>query len=249
MGHGKAYRFKSPESHIHEVFWDVVWLRKTGDKKIFMQIVMPVTDPNRAPNKAILNHICLQTEIAEVFEPCTPGKGGSSTIPYKRNPVGCIAMLANASRVCNLVSTMLSCMVQDHEEAKSIWHEEWETLIDIVQLAAGAVQQACIVTSGLEADTAKMLSHIELTNGLIYAENVSCALANHIGKADAHIVMEKLCKEANRQKTHLKTLVQKCDAVTKFLSLENIEALFDPQNSTGIYDQLVNNMRSFKPYK
>ncbi|CAN5710628.1 3-carboxy-cis,cis-muconate cycloisomerase [soil metagenome] len=183
--------------------------------------------------------LLMQTEIAEVFEPSVPGKGGSSTMPHKRNPVGCIAILANAQRIPNLVATILSSMVQDHERATGNWHAEWETIIDIVQLTAGIVHQACIVTNGLEVDTAKMRSNIELTNGLIYAENVSLALAEYIGKSDAHTLMEELCKKAVQQKIHLKELVQKNDAVTKFLSSENIDALFDPQNSTEISDLFI----------
>lgn len=183
--------------------------------------------------------LLMQTEIAEVSEPSAPGKGGSSTMPHKRNPVGCIAILANAQRVPNLVATMLSCMVQDHERATGNWHAEWETLADIVQLTAGAVQQACIVTNWLEVDAAKMRSNIELTNGLIYAENISLALAEHIGKADAHALMETLCKEAVEQKIHLKELVERNGTVIKYLSQVQIDDLFDPENSTGICDSFI----------
>lgn len=184
--------------------------------------------------------LLMQTEIAEVFEPAAPGKGGSSTMPHKRNPVGCIAILSNASRVPALVSTMLDCMVQDHERGTGNWHAEWETLADIVQLTAGAVHQACIVTNGLEVDTEKMLSNIELTNGLIYAENISLALAKDIGKETAHGLMEKLCKEAMELKIPLKELVKKNDLVAKYISLMQIDDLFNPANSIGFCDDFIN---------
>jgi 3-carboxy-cis,cis-muconate cycloisomerase len=181
----------------------------------------------------------MQTEVGEVFEPAAPGKGGSSTMPHKRNPVSCIAILSNASRVPALVSTMLGCMVQDHERATGNWHAEWETLAEIVQLTAGALQQACIVTNGLEVDTEKMRSNIELTNGLVYAENVSLALAKKVGKEAAHTLMETLCKEAIGLKIHLKELVQKNDIVMKYLSLAQVNDLFNPENSTGISDVFI----------
>lgn len=183
--------------------------------------------------------LLMQTEIAEVFEPDVAGKGGSSTMPHKRNPVSCIAILSNVSRVPALVSTMLSCMVQDHERATGNWHAEWETLADIVQLTAGAVHQACIVTNGLEVDTEKMLENIELTNGLIYAENISLALAKDIGKETAHILMEKLCKEAMELKIPLKELVKKNDVVAKYISLAQVDDLFNPANSIGISAVLI----------
>lgn len=183
--------------------------------------------------------LLMQTEIAEVFEPAALGKGGSSTMPHKRNPVGCIAILSNASRIPALVSTMLGCMVQDHERATGNWHAEWETLADIVQLTAGAVHQACIVTNGLEVDTDKMLHNIELTNGLIFAENISLALAKHIGKETAHTLLEELCKDAVEGKMQLKELVQKNETICKYLSQVQIDDLFNPANSLGLCAFLI----------
>ncbi|QEC66862.1 3-carboxy-cis,cis-muconate cycloisomerase [Panacibacter ginsenosidivorans] len=188
--------------------------------------------------------LLMQTEIAEVFEPSVPGKGGSSTMPHKRNPVGSIAILANTQRIPNLVATMLSCMVQDHERATGNWHAEWETLTDIVQLTAGTVHQACIITNGLEVDTAKMCSNIELTNGLIYAENISLALAEHIGKSDAHTLMETLCKEAVDQKIHLKELVEKNDTISRYLSLNDMQQLFSSDNALGLCNAFIDRVIS-----
>ena len=160
-------------------------------------------------------------------------------MPHKRNPVGCIAILANANRVPNLVATMLFCMVQDHERATGNWHAEWETLVDIVQLIAGAVHQACIVTNGLEIDAEKMRNNIELTNGSIYAENISLVLANHIGKSDAHSLMETLSKEAIQQKIHLKKLVQKNNIISQYLSSNEIENLFGPGDALSLCNVLI----------
>lgn len=190
--------------------------------------------------------LLMQTEISEVSEPAVAGKGGSSTMPHKRNPVGCIAILANANRVPNLVATMLNCMTQDHERATGSWHAEWETLADIVQLAAGTVHQACTVTNGLEVDKEKMRNNIELTNGLIYAENISLALAKYIGKSDAHALVEALCKDALHKKIHLKELAEKNDTISQHLSLTEITHLFSPADSLGLCNSFIDQLLQFQ---
>jgi len=183
--------------------------------------------------------LLMQTEIAEVAEPSAEGKGGSSTMPHKRNPVGCVAILANATRVPALVSTMLACMMQDHERATGLWHAEWETLAEIIQLTAGCVNKAVEVTNGLEVRKEQMLRNLELTKGLIYAENVSLALAEKIGKQDAHQLVEQLSKEAQERNVHLKDLVLSEDTITKHLSKAQIESLFNPESSIGMYAAFI----------
>lgn len=183
--------------------------------------------------------LLMQTEIAEVFEPPAPGKGRSSTMPHKRNPVGCIVILANCARIPSLVSTMLSCMTQDHERATGLWHAEWETLADIVKLTAGIVSKSVELTDGLEVNSEKMLINLELTNGLIYAENVSFALAEKIGKAGAHELIDKCCKDALSKKIHLKTVLAANEEIKNYLSAEQISFLLNPANSLGLAEQFI----------
>jgi 3-carboxy-cis,cis-muconate cycloisomerase len=183
--------------------------------------------------------LLMQTEIAEVMEPSGEGKGGSSTMPHKRNPVGCVAILANAARVPSLVSTMLSSMLQDHERAMGLWHAEWDTISDIVQLTAGCLRKAVEVTDGLEVRKEQMLYNLELTKGLIYAENVSLALAEKIGKQDAHQLIEQLSKEAQEKGIHLRDLVLSNNTVTKHLTTIQIENLFNPQLSLGLCEEYI----------
>lgn len=170
--------------------------------------------------------LLMQTEIAEVFEPSGVGKGGSSTMPHKRNPVSSIAILANAQRIPNLVATMLSCMTQDHERATGAWHAEWETLTDIIKLSAGVVRQAVIMTDGLEIDKIQMLKNIEATKGLIFAENLSLALSEKIGKSEAHHLVEVLCKETLATGIHLKEIASSNETVSKYFSKAEIQQLF-----------------------
>jgi 3-carboxy-cis,cis-muconate cycloisomerase len=170
--------------------------------------------------------LMMQTEIAEVFEPSGDGKGGSSTMPHKRNPVSSIAILANAQRIPNLVATMLSCMTQDHERATGQWHAEWETFNQIIQLTGGTLNQAINLTNGLEINALNMLKNLETTNGLIYAESVSLALSKFIGKNEAHHFVEKCCQEAVKQGVHLKEYLKKQSIIQKYFDREAIDFLF-----------------------
>lgn len=170
--------------------------------------------------------LLMQTEIAEVFEPSGVGKGGSSTMPHKRNPVSSIAILANAQRIPNLVASMLSCMTQDHERATGAWHAEWETLADIIKLSAGVVRQAVMMTDGLEIDKIQMLKNIEATKGLIFAENLSLALSEKIGKSEAHHLVEVLCKETLATGIHLKEIASSNETISKYFSKAEIQQLF-----------------------
>lgn len=186
--------------------------------------------------------LMMQTEIAEVFEPSGAGKGGSSTMPHKRNPVSCIAILATAQRLPPLASTMLAAMTQDHERATGAWHAEWETLSDIVKLSGGAVLQAVEMTNGLEVNAAQMLKNMDCTEGLIFAENVSLALSPKIGKAAAHHVVEEACKTCVSTKKHLKTVL-KADKITlENLSPKELNACFDPKNSLGLCATFIDNV-------
>lgn len=182
--------------------------------------------------------LLMQTEVAEVLEGKAAGKGGSSTMPHKRNPVTSAAILANATRVPGLISTLYATMVQEHERSAGCWHAEWETLTDIMQLTAGAVEKALDLLTHLEVDADRMRHNLELTNGLIYAENVSLALAGKIGKAAAHELVEQACVVAVAEKRHLKDVLSGMS-----LPLTGLETLFTPDYSTGqsaaIIDQIL----------
>lgn len=183
--------------------------------------------------------LMMQTEVAEVFEGAAEGKGGSSTMPHKRNPVTSTAMIANAQRVPNLVATMLGSMSQEHERSAGIWHSEWTVLPEIVQLTAGSLESCFLLLDSLEVDTNRMLQNIEATNGLIFAENVSLALAVKIGKANAHHLVEKACKTAVVEKKHLKDILEKDSIVAQYLPPSVLADLFNPKNAIGLNDALI----------
>ena len=175
----------------------------------------------------------MQTEVAELSEPVAHGRGGSSTMPHKRNPVGCAAALAAAGRVPALVSTMLAAMVQEHERALGGWQAEWDTLPQIVELAGAALVQLRAVVEGLQVDESRMRTNIDLTRGLVMAEAVSLALGRHLGRAAAHELVEASCTEALRSASSLHEVLQSDSRVTQHLSSEALAQLFDPAQYLG----------------
>jgi 3-carboxy-cis,cis-muconate cycloisomerase len=174
-----------------------------------------------------------QTEIAELAEPLVQGRGGSSTMPHKRNPVACSAVLACAMRVPALVSTMLTAMLQEQERALGGWQAEWETLPEIASLTSAALNQLREVTSGLSVDAARMRSNIDITQGLIMAEAVSLALAQHVGRAVAHELIEEACHQAVASGRSLLEVLKSDPRMPEEFSSSHLESLFDPARYLG----------------
>lgn len=180
-----------------------------------------------------------QTEVAEVFEPAENNRGGSSTMPHKRNPVASAVVLSAAMRVPGLVSAMLTAMVQEHERGLGGWHAEWETLPEIVSLSAGALHLMAEVIPKLEIDAKRMQENLEATRGLIFGEAVSMALAEKMGKAAAHELVEGACQKARNEKRHLRDVLL-CDEQAKLqLSAVDLDELFDARKYLGMAEGFV----------
>jgi len=180
-----------------------------------------------------------QTEVAELAEPAAPGRGGSSTLPHKRNPVNCAAILSAATRVPGLVGTMLSSMVQEHERALGGWQAEWETLPQIVCLTGNALHQAVGLIKGLEMDTERMSVNLEATHGLIYAESASMLLATRLGKAAAHDLLEKASRKASKERKHPRDVLFEDPTVRAHFSNADIAKLFDPLSYLGVSGEFI----------
>ena len=177
--------------------------------------------------------LLMQTDVAEVFEPSAAGKGGSSTMPHKRNPVGAAVLIAAATRAPGLVATMLAAMPQEHERSLGLWHAEWQTLPELCGLVSGALQQALLAVPGLEVDTARMRSNLELTRGLLLAEAVSIALAQRIGRDKAHHLIEQCCRQAIAEQRHLREVLGEQAEVCAQLSAAELDRLLDPGHYLG----------------
>ncbi|XZT78247.1 3-carboxy-cis,cis-muconate cycloisomerase [Acinetobacter baumannii] len=183
--------------------------------------------------------LMMQTEIAELFEPTAKGRGGSSTMPHKRNPVAAASVLAAANRVPALMSSIYQSMVQEHERSLGAWHAEWLAVPEIFQLCAGALSRTGEVLQGFEVNAGHMQQNLECTNGLIMAEAVMMALAPKIGRLNAHHLVEAACKTAVAQNQHLFDVVSQLDEVKGQFSQEEIRNIFKPENYLGNIQQQI----------
>ncbi|WP_256676192.1 3-carboxy-cis,cis-muconate cycloisomerase [Pseudomonas sp. SCB32] len=177
--------------------------------------------------------LLMQTEAGEVFEPSAPGKGGSSTMPHKRNPVGAAVLIGAAIRAPGLVSTLFAAMPQEHERSLGLWHAEWESLPELCCLVSGALQQALGLVPGLEVDAERMLANLDLTRGLVLAEGVSIALAQRIGRDAAHHLVEQCCKQAVNEGAHLREVLGANAEVAAQLNAGELDRLLDPAHYLG----------------
>jgi len=184
--------------------------------------------------------LLMQTEVAEVSEPSGAGRGGSSTMPHKHNPVTSAVLLAAAMRVPSLVSTMLSGMVLQHERGLGGWHAEWETLPEILQLTGGALHHLSEMLPNLKIDTQKMRDNLELTRGLLSAEAVAMTLGPEIGRLAAHQLVEAASHRAIAEGKHLREILPENPEVTKHLDAAQMDKLFDPQEYLGVAERLIN---------
>ncbi|MNK16684.1 3-carboxy-cis,cis-muconate cycloisomerase [compost metagenome] len=174
-----------------------------------------------------------QTEVGEVAEASGKGKGGSSTMPHKRNPVGCASVLSAGLRAPHLVATLFSCMVQEHERALGGWQAEWDALPELAVITGGAVATTADIMAGLEVHSDRMLRNLNATQGLIQAEAVMLELGKCIGRLPAHELIEKASRQAVVSQRALLDVLSEDTAVTKVVSPERLAHLLSPLNYCG----------------
>ena len=182
--------------------------------------------------------LMVQTEVAELSEPFAEGRGGSSTMPHKRNPVACAAVLAAAVRIPGLVGTMLAAMLQEHERALGGWQAEWETLPEILSVAGDALEQMAGLLGGLEIHATQMAANLEITRGLIYAESVTMLLAKRFGSG-AHELLERASAKAVKENKHLRDIVMDDPLVRAQFANADIARLFDPLAYLGAANDFI----------
>ena len=192
-----------------------------------------------------------QTEVGEVSEPVGEGRGGSSTLPHKRNPILSVTAVAGTRRVLDLAHTLQAAMVGEHERAAGAWHSEWEALSDALALTGGAAAAVREVTEGLEVYPEKMLENLNATGGLLLAENLTTVAAEHLGRLAAHDLVEDLVEEASHRALEGgKPLREEllCEPrLGEVLSEEEIDAALDSANYLGSAGEFVD--RALKLYR
>jgi 3-carboxy-cis,cis-muconate cycloisomerase len=179
------------------------------------------------------------TEVAEVGEPFVQGRGASSTMPQKRNPISSELILACAKAVRQHAGLMLDAMVQDYERATGPWHAEWIALPEAFILTGGALHQARFMLDGLIVDEARMRKNLDMTHGLIVAEAVMMGLAPHLGRNEAHDIVYDACRAVAEKGGRLADALAAVPEVSKHLDKAALEKLTDPVNYLGAAQQMV----------
>jgi 3-carboxy-cis,cis-muconate cycloisomerase len=186
--------------------------------------------------------LMMQTDVGEAFEPSGEGRGGSSTMPHKRNPVAAASALAAATMAPNLAATILAAQVQEHERSAGPWHAEWPTLPTLMLVTSGALAAIVDLAEGLEVDAARMRANLDATGGLIMAEAIAFALAEKIGKSEAHHLVEVLSKKAVAEKKHLRDVLAEDPKVKAQLSADRIATLLEPMTYQGTSQALIDRL-------
>ncbi len=179
------------------------------------------------------------TELGEAYEPFVKGRGASSTMPQKRNPISSELILAASKAVRQNAGLMLDAMVQDFERATGPWHAEWVAVPESFVMTAGALHQAKFMLSGLQVDEARMRKNLDMTNGLIVAEAVMMGLAPKLGRNEAHDLVYDACRIVNTKGGHLTDVLAENLVVRAHLTMEEIAALTAPENYLGMAREMV----------
>jgi 3-carboxy-cis,cis-muconate cycloisomerase len=186
--------------------------------------------------------LLMQTEIGEAYEPPAEGRGGSSTMPHKRNPVAAAAALAAAAIAPQLCATILAAGVQEHERAAGAWAAEWPTFPALSLVTSGALASIVDISGGLDVDAERMRANLELTGGQIMTEAIAFKLAEKIGKSDAHKLVEDASHKAYAENRPLKDVLAEDKRVMAQISAPELSKLFDPMNYQGVAQTLIDRL-------
>lgn len=191
--------------------------------------------------------LLMQTEVGEAFEPYAPGRGSSSTMPQKRNPVLSCYVHAEVAAVRQQAASMLESMVADHERATGAWQLEWIALPQAFCLLSGALAHARFVLEGLEVDAEAMRRNLDLTHGLVMSEAVMMGLGKHIGRERAHDLVQSICLDALRERRPLVELLAANAEVAAHLDRPALERLCDPSSYLGQAGTMVDRVLASLP--
>jgi 3-carboxy-cis,cis-muconate cycloisomerase len=172
--------------------------------------------------------LMMQTEVGEVSEPHEEGRGGSSTMPQKRNPIASEYILGATRAVQALVPVMLGSMIADHERATGPWQSESLAIPQCVALTAGALAHALSIAQGMTIDVDRMRRNLELTGGLIMAEAIATALGPRIGRAAAEAAVARACNRSIAESVPLATVLRNDPELQPHLADNEIDRLVDP---------------------
>lgn len=177
--------------------------------------------------------LLMQVEVGEASESASEGRGGSSTMPHKHNPVACAAIVAIHARMPGLAATLLSSMPQEHERGLGLWQAEWETVPQAFQLAAAALSYSIEVAEGLQVNPERMRTNFDNLLGTTMAEAVSTALALKIGRAAANAILRSASDRASSERRHLSDVLKESPEILAYLTDHEIDRLMNPRGYLG----------------
>jgi len=183
--------------------------------------------------------LLMQTEVAEVYEPFHEGRGSSSTMPQKRNPVSSLYIHATVALIRQHVAALLEAAVADHERSTGPWEIEWISLPEIFLLSSGALHQTRLLVAGLEVDAARMRANLDMTLGMIVSEAVMMGLGPHLGRQRAHDLVYDICRKVATTGTPLVDLLAQDAEISRHLTRGELAKMCDPANYLGLSGEMV----------
>jgi 3-carboxy-cis,cis-muconate cycloisomerase len=183
--------------------------------------------------------LLMQTEVAEVFEPFAQGRGSSSTMPQKRNPISSLYIHATAALVRQNTAALLEAAVADHERSTGPWEIEWIALPEIFLLSAGALAQTRTLVEGLQVDAQRMRDNLDITQGMIVSEAVMMGLGPYLGRQRAHDLVYDICREVAATGTPLLDLLARNPEISKHLGRAELARMVDPAHYLGLAGEMV----------
>jgi 3-carboxy-cis,cis-muconate cycloisomerase len=190
--------------------------------------------------------LLMQTEVEEVQEPFHQGRGSSSTMPQKRNPISSVYITAQVAMVKQLAGALLEAMIEDHERATGPWEIEWLALPEIFMLAAGALAQTRFLVEGLQVNEQKMRDNIFITKGLIMSEAVMMGLGDKMGRNYAHDVVYDICREVVKTGLPLIDLLEENAEIRKHADRKELEKMVNPANYLGVAGEMVDRVLAMR---
>lgn len=189
--------------------------------------------------------VLTRTEVGEVAEPAVAGRGASSAMPHKRNPVLATLIRSAALQVPALATVLLQCLPAEDERSAGVWHAEWQPLREALRLTGGAAHTAVELARGLTVHPERMRANLEATGGQLVSERVSAVLAPRLGKAAAKELLTQASLVASGTGRPLADVLAELPELAGVLSRDEASALLDPAGYTGAAGQLVD--RSLTP--
>ena len=191
--------------------------------------------------------LMMQTEVEEVYEPFAEGRGSSSTMPQKRNPISSNYIHACTAMVRQHVAALLDAMVEDHERSTGPWEIEWIAVPSIFLLAAGALAQTRFLVGGLQVDVERMRRNLDLTGGLIVSEAVMMRLGPALGRQRAHDLVYDICRQVIATRRPFLDLLVENEEISSHLGREELSRLVDLANYLGLCGEMVDRVLAAHP--